>query len=103
MHILEQCIKSSVDIQDTKRFLQELGQVFSIRKAAIHVSNDLEFSKFLARILAQALAKNIPYTVIAKLRGLLSPFIRTTVLYRHCDGAGFTAGTGALSSGRCTV
>src|SRR3990172_7393883 len=103
MHAWQHRVEGAADLQQAQHPLQEPGQVFAVGETAVYVGDDLEFSKLLARIVPQALAGEILYTVIAEPRGLLSPLVRPAVLYGDRDRARLGAGPVALFSRRRIV
>src|SRR5262245_10774537 len=103
MHAWHQRVEDAADLQQAQHLVHELGQVFSVGEPAVHVGNDLKFSQLLERIVPQTFAGEIPYTVIAESRGLLSPPVGPAVLYGHRDGAGFLRGPAAFLSRRRVV
>src|SRR3990172_9720304 len=96
MHALHHRVEDTADLQQAQHLVNELGQVLGIGETAEHVGNDLEFSKLLARIVPQALAGEIPYTVGAEARGLLLPLVRPAVLYGYRDRARLAKGPAAI-------
>ena len=103
MHARQHRVEGAADLQQAQHPLQEPGQVFAIGETAVHIGDDLEFSKLLARILPQTFAGEILYAVIAEPRGLLSPLVRPAVFYGDCDRARLGAGPAALFSRRRIV
>src|SRR3972149_8379074 len=103
MHAWQHCLDRAAELQQAQHRLQEPGQVFAIGETAVYVGDDPEFSKLLARIVPQALAGEILYTVIAEPRGLLFPLVSPAVLYGDRDRARLGAGPAALFSRRRIV
>src|SRR3990172_12540122 len=103
MHAWQHRVEGAADLQQAQHLLQEPGQVFAIGETAVYVGDDPEFSKLFARILAQAFAGEILYTVIAEPRGLLFPLVCPAVLDGDRDRAGLGAGPAALFSRRRIV
>src|SRR5262245_48712262 len=87
MHAWSQCVEDAADLQQAQHLVHELGQRFSVGETAVHVGNDLKFSKLLEGILAQTPAGEISYAVIAEARGQISPTVGPTILDGHRDGA----------------
>src|SRR5262245_20534870 len=96
MHAWHQRVEVTADLKQAQHLVNELEQVLGIGETAEHVSNDLEFSKLVGRILPQTLAREIPHTVITELLGLLLPCVRPAVLDGHRDRARLIAGPSAL-------
>src|SRR3972149_2353771 len=103
MHAWQHCVEGAADLQQAQHPLQKPGQIFAIGEPAVYVGYDPEFSKLLARIVPQALAGEIVYTVIAEPRGLLFPLVCPAVLYGDRDRARLGAGPAALFSRRRIV